>query len=80
MVKDVIMNTKKNLNKYKIKNIKDVYRSKIQLVNFSKKMIDFDIEVKSFLRQNMYFHKDVLDKTKKGKKGKMEKGKMGSHY
>ena len=68
MVKDVIMNTKKNLKKYKIKNIKDVYRSKIQLVNFSKKMIDFDIEVKSFLRQNMYFHKDVLDKTKKGKK------------
>ena len=68
MVKDVIMNTKKNLKKYKIKNIKDVYRSRIQLVNFSKKMIDFDIEVKSFLRQNMYFHKDVLDKTKKGKK------------
>tara|TARA_Y100001936_G_C16055449_1_gene660664 strand:+ start:741 stop:1898 length:1158 start_codon:yes stop_codon:yes gene_type:complete len=68
MVKDVIMNTKKNLKKYKIKNIKDVYRSKIKLVNFSKKMIDFDIEVKSFLRQNMYFHKDVLDKTKKGKK------------
>ena len=68
MVKDVIYNTKKNLKREKIKNIKDVYNAKIQLVNFSEKMLIFDKEIKFFLRENMYFNKKVLAKTKKGEK------------
>ena len=68
MVKDVILNTKKNLRKRKIKNIKDVYKSSYPLVCFSEKMKLFDKKVKFFLRENMYYHKNVIHKTNQGKK------------
>ena len=68
MVKDIIVNTKTNLKKNNIKNISDVYKSKYPLVCFSKEMQLFDISIKRFLREKMYFHKRVLDKTKLGKK------------
>ena len=66
MVKDVIINTRKNLQYAKLKNINDVYRTKIHLVNFSDKMINFDLSIKSFLKARMYNHKSVLKKTKQG--------------
>jgi len=68
MVKDVINNTKKNLHKGNIKNIKDVYSSDYQLVKFSKRMSNFDTEIKSFLKDNMYNHMNVIKRTKKGEK------------
>ena len=68
MVKDVILNTNKNLKKNNIKNIKDVYKSKYPLVSFSNKMKVFDKSVKSFLKKNMYYHKNVIHKTNFGKK------------
>jgi len=68
MVEDVIINTKKNLKHEKVKNIKDIYRSNMRLVGFSKIMSDFDLGIKSFLRKNMYHHKTVLSKTANGKK------------
>ena len=68
MVKDVIINTKKNLRNKKIINIKDVYKNQSKLVSFSNKMEEFDFEIKSFLKENMYHHKNVLDKAKKGEK------------
>ena len=68
MVKDVILNTNKNLKKNNIKNIKDVYKSKHPLVSFSNKMKVFDKSVKSFLKKNMYYHKNVIHKTNLGKK------------
>ena len=37
MVRDVIITTKKNIKKNKIKNLNDVYKSKIPLVSFSQK-------------------------------------------
>ena len=42
MVEDVILNTKKNLKKYKVKNLKDVYLSRYPIVEFSDKMKFFD--------------------------------------
>ena len=68
MVKDIITNTKKNIKKSKIYNINDVYRSHYPIVCFSKKMNLFDVSIKTFLRRNMYFHKDVIHKTNFGKK------------
>ena len=68
MVKDVILNTKRNLRKRKIKNIKDVYKSSYPLVCFSEKMKLFDKKIKLFLRENMYYHKNVIHKTNQGKK------------
>ena len=68
MVSDVISTTKKNIRLYKIKNLNDIYRSKKQLVSFSKKMQKFDKKIKSFLKHKMYFHKEVNSKTSFGRK------------
>ena len=68
MVRDVIITTQKNIKKNKIKNLNDVYKSKIPLVSFSQKMMIFDRKIKNFLQKKMYFHKDVNSKTKFGKK------------
>ena len=68
MVKDVIKNTKNNLRLNKIKTIKDVYKAKKTIVKFSNKMNLFDISIKKFLREKMYYSKGVLKKTNQGKK------------
>ena len=68
MVKDVVENTKRNIKDENPKNIKDIYKAKIQLVEFSDKMKDFDQEIKFFLKENMYKHKIVSKKTKHGMK------------
>ena len=68
MVRDVIITTKKNIKKNKIKNLNDVYKSKIPLVSFSQNMMIFDKKIKNFLQKKMYFHKEVNSKTKFGKK------------
>ncbi len=68
MVLDIIKNTKKNINKYKILSINDVYKSKNFIVEFSSKMSSFDKSIKLFLKKKMYFSKSVLKKTNIGKK------------
>ena len=68
MVSDVILTTHKNIKKYKIKNLNDIYNTKFQLVTFSNKMKIFDIKIKKFLRQKMYFHKKVNSRTNYGRK------------
>ena len=68
MVSDVITTTKKNIRFYKIQNLKDIYAEKNKIVSFSKKMQIFDKKIKSFLKQKMYFHKDVNSKTNYGRK------------
>tara|TARA_B100000579_G_scaffold424181_1_gene428283 strand:+ start:2312 stop:3460 length:1149 start_codon:yes stop_codon:yes gene_type:complete len=68
MVKDIIITTRNNLKKYKIKKLDDVYNSKYPIVNFSQKMRVFDKKIKSFLRKKMYFHKKVRNNTNLGKK------------
>jgi dGTPase len=68
MVKDIIVNTNKNIKKFNIKNINDVYKSKYPIVCFSKRMNLFDISIKKFLKNRMYFHKSVITKTNFGKK------------
>ena len=68
MVSDVILTTHKNIKKYKIKNLNDIYNTKFLLVTFSNKMKIFDTKIKKFLRQKMYFHKKVNSKTNYGRK------------
>ena len=68
MVNDVIINTKKNIKKKKIKKIKDIYNNENLIVSFSEKMNYFDVSIKSFLKEKMYFSKNVLKKTNMGKK------------
>ena len=68
MVSDVIKMTTKNINSNNIKTLKDVYNSNKQIVCFSNKMQNFDLKIKSFLKQKMYFHKSVNTKTNYGRK------------
>ena len=68
MVKDVILTTKKNLRLNKIKNINDVYETQKKIVAFSDQMNLFDKSIKKFLKERMYYSKEVLKKTNKGKK------------
>jgi dGTPase len=68
MVNDIILNTKKKIKEEKIKNIKDIYNHKNLIVTFSKEMNLFDVSIKSFLKERMYFSKNVLKKTNMGKK------------
>ena len=68
MVSDIIKNTKKNIKIYKIKTTKDVIKNPEPIVCFSQEMNLFDFSIKEFLKDKMYFSKDVLKKTNKGKK------------
>jgi dGTPase len=68
MVNDVIRNTQKNIKDKNIKNIKDIENNNNLLVSFSEEMSYFDIRIKSFLKEKMYFSKNVLKKTNMGKK------------
>ena len=67
MVKDLIITTQKNIKKNKVKNLNDVLRSKYPLVAFSNKMKKFDKKIKKFLRNKMYYHKNVKSNTNQGK-------------
>ena len=66
MVRDVVITTNLNIKKEKIKSIKDVYKTKKKLVNFSNEMRLFDKKIKFFLNKNMYNNPVVLKKTKEG--------------
>ena len=68
MVRDVVKNTKDKLKQQKPKTILDIHNAKSQFVEFSDKMKDFDQEIKSFLKENMYNNSVVLKKTKNGMK------------
>ena len=68
MVNDIIINTKKKIKEKKIKTIKDVYNHNDLIVTFSEEMNLFDLSIKSFLKEKMYFSKNVLKKTNMGKK------------
>jgi dGTPase len=68
MVNDIITNTKKKIKKKKIKSIQDVYDNNDLIVTFSKEMHLFDMSIKSFLKERMYFSSNVLKKTNMGKK------------
>tara|TARA_Y100000591_G_scaffold323439_1_gene341261 strand:+ start:458 stop:823 length:366 start_codon:yes stop_codon:yes gene_type:complete len=67
-LKTLLTTQKKNIKKIKPKSVKDIYKSKFQIVKFSNKMETFDSEIKNFLKENMYKNSIVLNEAKKGKK------------
>ena len=68
MVIDVIETSKKNIRRFKIQNIQDVYNQNSLIVDFSSNMKKVDKQIKNFLRIMMYNNKKVLTNTLKGKK------------
>ena len=61
LVTDLIEETNKRLKKNKIKTIKDVYKYGKNLVSFSKKTDFFLMEIRNFLKGNMYNHKFITE-------------------
>jgi len=68
MVNDIITNTKKKIKEERIISIKDIYSNNNLIITFSKEMHLFDLSIKSFLKERMYFSNNVLKKTNMGKK------------
>jgi dGTPase len=68
MVGDVIISIKKNIRVNQIRNLNDIYKSDKVIVCFSNQMKNFDISIKKFLKQKMYYHSKVNLKTNYGKK------------
>ena len=68
MVKDIISNSKKNLKRNKIRNLKDVEKNNAKIINFSDNYGEIDNEIKKFLRIKMYNNKKVLAKNIEGQK------------
>ena len=68
MVLDVIKTTYQNLKKSNPRSINDIYKNDYLIVDFSDKMKKIDMQIKDFLRINMYSHKKVIVNTNKGKK------------
>jgi dGTPase len=67
MIKDLINNTKKNLNYNKIRSLNDLKKTSFLMVDFSAKIKNSENEIKYFLRSKMYSNKNVLNKNNKGK-------------
>ena len=67
MIKDLISNTKNNLNNNKIKSFKDINKTNFLMVEFSDKVKSSEKEIRYFLKTKMYNNKNVLAKNNKGK-------------
>jgi dGTPase len=67
MVSDVIKTTQNNIKLNKIRLLKDIYKLDKNVVSFSNNMQDFDLKIKKFLKEKMYFHKSVNTKTNYGR-------------
>ena len=67
MIKDLISNTKNNLNNNKIKSFKDINKTNFLMVEFSDKVKSSEKEIRYFLKTKMYNNKNVLNKNNRGK-------------
>ncbi len=68
MMNDLIQNTKKNLQKYKINFSDDIECQKVKIVSFSDDMIKEEKKLKLFLKNKMYLHPKIRTMTIKAKK------------
>ena len=67
MIRDLLVNTKKNLKVFKTKSVKDVAKIDQPVVGFSDKLQNSEKEIRFFLRTKMYNNKSVLRKNQRGK-------------
>ena len=67
MIKDLISNTKNNLNNNKIKSFKDINKTNFLMVEFSDKVKSSEKEIRYFLTKRLSNNKNVLAKNNKGK-------------
>lgn len=66
-VSDLIINTDKNLEEFKIKNVEDVRKSPV-IVKFGTDMEEENIQLKKFLLERLYLHHNVMRMVEKSKR------------
>ena len=67
MVTDLIDNSQRNINLYKIDNINDVYNSGVQIIDFSETTNELIKNIKTFLHSKMYKHSHIQKWSNKSK-------------
>jgi len=65
MVTDLTENTKKNIHKYNIYKIEDIYNAKLSIADFTEDTKKLIANIKLFLHEKMYKHKYILKWTNK---------------
>jgi len=65
MVTDLTENTKKNIHKYNINKIEDIYNAKLAIADFTEDTKKLIANIKLFLHEKMYKHKYILKWTNK---------------
>ena len=65
MVTDLTENTKKNIHKYNINKIEDIYNAKLSIADFTENTKKLINNIKLFLHEKMYKHKYILKWTGK---------------
>ena len=65
MVTDLTENTKKNIHKYNINKIEDIYNAKLSIADFTEDTKKLITNIKLFLHEKMYKHKYILKWTSK---------------
>ena len=65
MVTDLTENTKKNIHKYNINKIEDIYNAKLSIADFTEDTKKLIANIKLFLHEKMYKHKYILKWTSK---------------
>ena len=60
MVTDLTENTKKNIHKYNINKIEDIYNAKLSIADFTEDTKKLIANIKLFLHEKMYKHKYIL--------------------
>ena len=65
MVTDLTENTKKNIHKYNINKIEDIYNAKLSIADFTEDTKKLITNIKLFLHEKMYKHKYILKWTGK---------------
>ena len=68
MVTDLTENTKKNIHKYNINKIEDIYNAKLSIADFTEDTKKLIANIKLFLHEKMYKHKYILKWTNKSEK------------
>ncbi len=66
MIRDVYAETLKRLDSFAVETLEDVYKCDGQIVRFSPKMAQMNLELKDFLAKKLYFSEEVLKHSKKG--------------
>jgi dGTPase len=67
LISDIIETTQKNLKKYKIRSVHDVYAKATPIANYSEAMLEQTLALRQYLYKNFYSSRQVRKYTDEGR-------------